>query len=80
MALAPCVRCRQPFYASCHDGSCVGALCPYCEYGDDERGGGGALSADANASEEVISIPVVGAEAQSRRVDVASVRVAHQAR
>lgn len=34
MALVPCVQCRQPFYASCHDGSCVNALCPYCEYAD----------------------------------------------
>lgn len=33
MALLPCARCRQPFYASCHDGSCAGApLCPWCEY------------------------------------------------
>lgn len=34
MALVPCVRCRQPFYASCHDASCLDALCPYCEYGE----------------------------------------------
>ena len=34
MALVPCVRCRQPFYASCHDSSCLGALCPSCEYGE----------------------------------------------
>jgi len=35
MALVACSRCRQPFYASCHDGSCVDAACPRCEYGDD---------------------------------------------
>ena len=34
MALVACSRCRQPFYASCHDGSCVDAACPRCEYGD----------------------------------------------
>jgi len=39
MALVPCARCRQPFYASCHDGSCgAGApLCPWCEYADAPR-------------------------------------------
>lgn len=40
MALVPCARCSQPFYASCHDGSCTtNALCPFCAYdeppGDD---------------------------------------------
>ncbi len=30
MALVPCRQCRQPFYASCHDASCLDALCPYC--------------------------------------------------
>ena len=25
--------CGQPFYASCHDASCIDALCPLCEYG-----------------------------------------------
>ncbi len=34
MALVPCWQCRQPFYASCHDASCVDALCPYCEYAE----------------------------------------------
>ncbi len=34
MALVPCRQCRQPFYASCHDASCVDALCPYCEYAE----------------------------------------------
>jgi len=32
MALVPCQQCRQPFHASCHDASCIDALCPYCEY------------------------------------------------
>lgn len=32
MALVPCARCGQPFYASCHDASCIDALCPLCEY------------------------------------------------
>ncbi len=50
MALAPCVRCRQPFYVSCHDASCVAALCPYCEYGDDEPAAGGSSHAVADAS------------------------------
>ncbi len=36
MALVACADCRQPFYASCHDGNCLDALCPYCEY-DAER-------------------------------------------
>ncbi len=37
MALLPCALCRQPFYASCHDGSCAGApLCPWYEYEDDD--------------------------------------------
>jgi len=34
MALVPCRECRQPFYASCHDGSCGGAVCPHCEYAE----------------------------------------------
>ncbi len=34
MALVPCAQCRQPFYASCHDASCSGAVCPYCEYAE----------------------------------------------
>ncbi len=34
MALVPCTQCRQPFYASCHDASCIGAVCPYCEYAE----------------------------------------------
>jgi len=32
MALVPCQRCRQPFYALCHDGVCTGGACPWCEY------------------------------------------------
>jgi len=32
MALVPCRQCGQPFYASCHDASCIDALCPSCEY------------------------------------------------
>lgn len=36
MALVPCARCGQPFYASCHDASCIDALCPLCEYGEEE--------------------------------------------
>jgi len=32
MALVPCQQCSQPFYASCHDASCIDALCPYCAY------------------------------------------------
>ena len=32
MALVPCAQCRQPFYASCHDCSCLDVTCPYCEY------------------------------------------------
>lgn len=38
MALVPCARCGQPFYASCHDASCIDALCPLCDYdeGDGE--------------------------------------------
>lgn len=37
MALTPCARCRQPFYAACHDGAClIGAtLCPWCTYAED---------------------------------------------
>ena len=34
MALVPCRQCRQPFYASCADASCLDAVCPYCEYLD----------------------------------------------
>lgn len=37
MALVPCSICRQPFYASCHDASCINALCPLCEYADDSE-------------------------------------------
>jgi hypothetical protein len=33
MALVACIACGQPFYASCHDGSCLDAVCPLCEYG-----------------------------------------------
>jgi hypothetical protein len=38
MSLVACALCRQPFYASCHDCSCLDAVCPYCEYGDRENG------------------------------------------
>jgi len=34
MALVPCRRCGQPFYASCHDASCIDALCLSCEYAE----------------------------------------------
>jgi hypothetical protein len=34
MALTSCAQCRQPFYASCHDGACIGTICPYCAYAD----------------------------------------------
>ncbi len=34
MALVPCRQCHQPFYASCHDASCVDALCPSCAYAE----------------------------------------------
>jgi hypothetical protein len=33
MALVACIACGQPFYASCHDASCLDAVCPLCEYG-----------------------------------------------
>jgi hypothetical protein len=33
MALVACIACGQPFYASCHDASCIDAVCPQCEYG-----------------------------------------------
>ena len=36
MSLVACSVCRQPFYASCHDSSCIDATCPYCEYEDDD--------------------------------------------
>jgi hypothetical protein len=36
MSLVACAVCRQPFYASCHDSSCIDATCPYCEYEDDD--------------------------------------------
>ena len=36
MALVACIACGQPFYASCHDGSCIDAVCPLCEYGPPE--------------------------------------------
>jgi len=41
MALVPCRRCRQPFYASCHDGACIDVLCPYCEYGEERAAADG---------------------------------------
>jgi len=34
MALIPCQQCGQPFHASCHDASCLDALCPYCAYAE----------------------------------------------
>jgi hypothetical protein len=37
MALVPCVVCAQPFYASCHDASCIDAICPYCAYADGDE-------------------------------------------
>jgi hypothetical protein len=37
MALVACIACGQPFYASCHDGSCLDAMCPLCEYGPPDR-------------------------------------------
>jgi hypothetical protein len=45
MALVPCAVCRQPFYASCHDASCVDAVCPLCEYAEvmDDESVSGAL-------------------------------------
>ena len=43
MALVACAVCRQPFYASCHDGSCIDAVCPLCEYAPDgARSGNGS--------------------------------------
>jgi hypothetical protein len=33
MALVACIACGQPFYASCHDASCIDAMCPLCAYG-----------------------------------------------
>ena len=33
MALVACIACGQPIYASCHDASCIDAVCPLCEYG-----------------------------------------------
>jgi uncharacterized Zn finger protein (UPF0148 family) len=38
MSLVACAVCKQPFYASCHDGACGGAICPYCEYGTKQPG------------------------------------------
>jgi hypothetical protein len=37
MALVACIACGQPFYASCHDASCIDAVCPLCEYGPPDR-------------------------------------------
>ncbi len=62
MALTPCAGCRQPFYASCHDGACAGALCPYCEYGeatvaDDTPGYLDAAPAAAAVGPDVAAAP-----------------------
>lgn len=45
MALVPCAVCRQPFYASCHDASCIDAVCPICEYGVSPSAGEPAATA-----------------------------------
>jgi len=52
MALVPCRQCSQSFYASCHDASCLDALCPYCEY---------AEPAATNAPPATPELPVRGA-------------------
>jgi hypothetical protein len=50
MALVPCVRCTQPFYASCHDASCIDAPCPMCEYGEDIGIGPGTASQEQHTN------------------------------
>ncbi len=80
MALVPCARCRQPFYASCHDASCVGAVCPYCEYGDDEPRVGDASTGGVSTPAVGMSTPVMGSEERTRRGDEGPARVAYRAR
>jgi len=54
MALVPCSRCRQPFDASCHDGSCASApLCPWCAYGDTPFDGAAFLPDDVSRDRNV---------------------------
>jgi len=72
MALVPCAICRQPFYASCHDASCIDAVCPLCDYPDAayEAGAWGtsmALDAGAKASSVDTKITAIG-----RRTDDAT--------
>jgi hypothetical protein len=64
MALVPCRLCRQPFYASCADASCLDALCPYCEYGEERES---ALSADAVS---IATADVVGADMMPATLDI----------
>lgn len=59
MALVPCTQCRQPFYAACHDGSCLDVLCPYCTYAEispDELGATAPLAADSPAHRQPDSV------------------------
>ncbi len=61
MALVPCRQCRQPFYASCHDASCIDALCPHCEYAEpamDNRRAAGVTGPDAAVTGVVPTAPI----------------------
>jgi hypothetical protein len=58
MALIPCRQCLQPFYASCHDGSCFDALCPSCEYAE-EFPAATPVTAPGSLTRRVPEAPVV---------------------
>lgn len=67
MALVACAACRQPFYASCHDNTCIDALCPYCEY-EDAAAARDVLPGDAPDATPSVSVAALAsvAEAQAR--------------
>jgi hypothetical protein len=67
MALVACAECRQPFYASCHDCSCLDALCPWCEYvaaGSDDA----VLVSDEPDETPTVSVVALADLAEPRRL------------
>lgn len=67
MALVPCARCRQPFYASCHDASCIDALCPLCEFGEESE------NRPTNAMDTMLNDPRIDAN-RSQNIPISRLR------
>lgn len=64
MSLVACAVCRQPFYASCHDGACLDAACPRCELAE-VHGDSALVAGDDPSAAPTVSIAAL---AELRRV------------